>query len=174
MAAGREGRRGMLNQGPTIVGPSHRTTGASRADLCDRESPMTGAPSVPRRRSSQRSNLIEELALCDRHGRNQPRTVRVATASGEPAAIVQSMVATRSLVCCDRRRTKQTMRSTRVAPRVNADRTDDVPLWRRTDEIERIAGDERQRALGCRVEHGDVIRTDDPRAFDPVVVGPVK
>jgi len=66
------------------------------------------------------------------------------------------------------------MRGKRVSPQVAAYRTDDEALRSGTDEIERIAGDERQRALGRRVKHRDIVRVDDPRPLDPVLLRPVK
>src|SRR4029078_6685746 len=44
----------------------------------------------------------------------------------------------------------------------------DVALRRRADEIERIAGDERDGGTGRRVEGGDVFRLDGPATIDAV------
>src|SRR6185436_12809367 len=43
------------------------------------------------------------------------------------------------------------------------DGPDDVALRRRADEVKRITRDERHRARRRRIEHGDVLRIDDPR-----------
>src|SRR6185295_19670636 len=44
----------------------------------------------------------------------------------------------------------------------------DEPLWRRADEIERIAGDQRQRPDRGGIENRDILRVDNPRPFDPI------
>src|SRR6476660_3381035 len=52
--------------------------------------------------------------------------------------------------------------------------SDDEPPRRRADEVERIAGDQRQRSRGRGIEHGDILRVDNPRSFDTVHFGPVE
>src|SRR5688572_25500504 len=51
---------------------------------------------------------------------------------------------------------------------LGADGANDVTLGSRADKIERIARDQRDRLLGCRIEYRHFIRSDDPGAHDPV------
>jgi hypothetical protein len=47
---------------------------------------------------------------------------------------------------------------------------DDEPLRGRTDEVERVAADQRHRATGRRVDHADVLGRRDPDPFDAVLL----